>query len=518
MPNAVSSVNVVGVQRLSGLDASFLYMETPTCHMHVCGLAVYDPNDAPDGWSVDQVKAVYEARLHLAPPFRRRLVEVPFGLHHPLWIEDPDFDIDNHIHHVTAPAPGGKRELAELAQRLVTIQLDRSRPLWEMWVIDGLEHGHVAVLSKVHHAAIDGESGTELTVATLDLGPEIAVHEPETEWEPDRVPNEIELLSYATTSLVRQPIRVAKSLQRSVGAGLDIRRRNRQPESQPPPAPFAAPRTSFNHALSRHRSFAPVTVSLADTKRVKNAFGTTLNDVVLALCAGSLRRYLIDHDEDPGDALVAMVPISVRTTEQGGTMGNQVSSALTSLATTIEDPLERLEAISGGMREVKSQQELIGATTLQDWAEFAAPAVAARAMRLYSRTKMADRHRPIFNLTISNVPGPPFPLYLAGGRMVHNYPMGPIYDGGGLNITVMSYLDNLDFGIVGCPDLIDDIWSIGAGIRISLDELLALIPVEPEPSAHADLNGANGHSTNGDGSRAGDEVDLTVGEQAPTTS
>jgi diacylglycerol O-acyltransferase / wax synthase len=469
------------VKRLSGLDATFLYLETPTCHMHVCGLAIYDPSEAPNGWSFEQVKEVYSSRLHLAPPFRQRLVEVPFGLHHPLWIEDPDFDIDHHMHQVTCPAPGGQRELAELVSHLVTIQLDRSRPLWEMWVIDGLEHGYVAVMSKLHHATIDGASGTELTVATLDLSPEIAVYEPETEWVPDKIPNEVELLGYATTSLIRQPARVVRSLQKTIGAGLDIRRRNREPEAHPPPAPFAAPRTSFNHALSRNRSYAPITLSLPQAKAVKNAFGTTLNDVILALCAATLRRYLELHDERPEAPLVAMVPISVRTPEQNGDMGNQVTSALTSLATDIDDPVERLLAISDEMREVKSQQEVIGATTLQDWAEFAAPAVFGRAARLYSRTKMANRHRPLFNLTISNVPGPPFPLYLAGGRMVHNYPMGPIYDGGALNITVMSYLDNLDFGVMACPELVDDVWSLAEGLQIGLDELLAAIP-QPEPA------------------------------------
>ncbi|MGY6499288.1 MAG: WS/DGAT/MGAT family O-acyltransferase [Acidimicrobiales bacterium] len=461
------------MKRLTGLDATFLYLETPTCHMHVCGMAVYDPSEAPNGWSVDAVRDVYRSRLHLAAPFRRRLVEVPFGLHHPLWIEDPDFDLDHHIHHVAVPPPGGRRELAELASHLVTIQLDRSRPLWEMWVIEGLEDGLVAVLSKVHHAAIDGASGAELTVATLDLTPEIAVHEPESEWVPDRVPTEVEMLAYAGSSLARQPGRVVGALRKTVAAGVDIRSRNRRPDADPPPAPFAAPRASFNHALTRHRSFAPVSVSLSDVKTVKRAFDTTVNDVILAICAGALRRYLDGRGETLDASLVAMVPISVRTREHDGEHGNQVSSALASLATLVDDPIERLCAISQGMRDVKSQQELIGATTLQDWAEFAAPAVAARAARLYSRTRMADRHRPIFNLTISNVPGPPFPLYLAGARMVHNYPLGPIYDGGGLNITAMSYCDELDVGIVACPDLVDDVWAIATGLEVSLQELLA---------------------------------------------
>lgn len=463
------------MKRLTGLDAGFLYLETPTCHMHVCSLAVYDPSDAPHGWSVDAVRDVYRSRLHLAAPFRRRLVEVPFGLHHPLWIEDPDFDLDRHIHHVAVPAPGGRHELAELASRLVAIQLDRSRPLWEMWVIEGLEDGLVAVLSKVHHAAIDGASGAELTVATLDLGPEVAVHEPESEWVPDAVPSEVELLAYAGSSLVRQPARALEALRTSIHAGFDIRARNRRPDADPPPAPFAAPRASFNRPLTRHRSFAPVTVPLDDVKAIKRAFGTTVNDVILALCAGALRHHLDAGGEVLDASLVAMVPISVRTEAHDGEQGNQVSSALASLATLVDDPLERLRTISRGMDDVKSQQTLIGATMLQDWAEFAAPAVAARAARLYSRTRMADRHRPIFNLTISNVPGPPFALYLAGARMVHNYPMGPIYDGGGLNITAMSYCDHLDVGIVACPDLVDDVWTIARGIELSLAELLALM-------------------------------------------
>lgn len=475
-------MNVWRVKRLSGLDASFLYLETPTCHMHVCSLAIYDPSESPGGWSFEKVRDVFDARLHLAPPFRQRLVEVPFGLHHPLWIEDPDFDIDHHLHRVSLPAPGGRRELAELTSRLIAIQLDRSRPLWEMWVIDGLEDGHVAVLSKVHHAAIDGASGAELTVATLDLGPEVAVYEPETEWVPDRVPNEAEMLAHAASSLARQPARVLRSLQRSVGAGLDIRRRNREPDVEPPPAPFAAPRTSFNAALTRNRAVATATLSLPEVKAVKNAFGTTVNDVILALCAGTLRRYLEGRDEHPDAPLVAMVPISVRTHEQDGAMGNQVSSALASLATDLDDPVDRLLAISKRMRDVKAQQELIGATTLQDWAEFAAPAVFGRAARLYSRTRMANRHRPLFNLTISNIPGAPFPLYLAGGRMVHNFPMGPIYDGGGLNITVMSYLDQIDVGIVACPDLVDDPWVLADGMGASLAELLDRAPTAaPDP-------------------------------------
>ena len=468
------------MQRLTGLDATFLYLETPSSHMHVAGLMILDPSSAAGGVTLEKVKEVYGARLHLALPFRRRLVEVPFGLHHPLWIEDPDFDIDYHIRATALPAPGGPEQLATLVGRLSAIPLDRSRPLWEVWVIEGLADGNIAVLTKVHHAAIDGASGNELTVALLDLTPEIAEHVPDEEWVPDRIPSDVELLSYAGSSLARQPVRVAKALGKTAGAALALRRRNREvPDLAPPPSPFSAPRTSFNTAITPRRSFAFTSVSLPVAKAVKNATGSTLNDVVLALCAGALRGYLDDQGEHPNGPLVAMVPVSVRTEDQKGAMGNQVASMFASLATDIADPLERLAVIHECMAEVKVQQKAIGADTLGDWAEFAAPALVGRAARLYSRTKMADRHRPLFNVTISNVPGPAFPLYSIGAHMVANYPVGPIMDGGGLNMTVMSYLDRLDFGLQACPDVLPDIWSLAEGLQVALDELVAATGVKP---------------------------------------
>ena len=460
------------MKRLTGLDATFLYMETPSSPMHVASLFILDPSDAPNGFSFDRLRELYEQRLDLAPPFRRRLAEVPFGLHHPVWIEDPDFDLGFHMRHIAVPQPGTPTELNELVGHLVAIPLDRSHPLWEVWLIDGLEDGRVAVLSKVHHSAIDGASGEELMVAILDLGPEIEQKpKPAEEWTPDKVPTDTELVGYAAVSLAQTPIRAVKALQRTVGVALQIRGTNRQPDVTPPPAPFTAPRTSFNKPLTPHRALATANLSLPEAKMVKNAFGTTVNDVVLALCAGALRHYLAIHDEHPDGPLVAMVPISVRGDDLKGTMGNQVSSALTTLATDIDDPVERLQAIHDGMQFAKGQQNTIGADTLQNWAEFAAPAVAGRAARLYSRTKMADRHRPLFNVTISNVPGPPFPLYVAGARVISSYPIGPIFDGGAINMTVMSYLDSLDFGLNVCPDIIADPWTIADGLHIALDDL-----------------------------------------------
>ena len=460
------------MQRLTGLDAGFLSMETPTSAMHVAGLAIYDPSDQPD-WTIDEIKEMVRSRLHVAPPFRRRLVEVPLGLHHPVWIEDPDFDLDWHIRHIAVPSPGGPKQLSELVSHLVALQLDRTRPLWEMWVIEGLENGHIATLTKVHHAAIDGASGAEITVALFDLTPEVAeVPPPDEPWQPDKVPSEAELVAYAMNSLMRQPYRVARATKRTVEMALNLRASNKRGETTPPPAPFSAPRTSMNHTLTGQRTYAMASLSLLDAKKVKNAFGTTVNDVVLALCGGALRRYFDAHGEDLDRALVAMVPMSVRAEGEQGAMGNRVTSMLTSLCTDIDDPVERLMAIHECMQGAKEQTNAIGADTLTDWAEFAAPAVFSRATRLYSRMKMADRHRPLFNVTISNVPGPPFPLYSAGAKLVANFPIGPIFDGGGLNMTVMSYQESLDFGLLACPDLIDDVWHLADGLRDTLDELV----------------------------------------------
>ncbi|MEJ5255625.1 MAG: wax ester/triacylglycerol synthase family O-acyltransferase [Acidimicrobiales bacterium] len=461
------------MQRLSGLDAGFLYMETPTSFMHVASLMVLDPSTAPHGFSFQSLRQLYEERLHLAPPFRRRLVEVPLGLHHPIWIEDPDFDLDWHLRHIAVPAPGGMRELAELAGHLAAIPLDRSHPLWEVWLIEGLEGGHVALLNKVHHAAIDGASGEELMVAILDLTPEVERKPPpEKPWQPERVPSDTELVVHALASIAQQPVRAVKTARRTLEAALRIRDINRrQPNQKPPPSPFSAPRTSFNATLTPHRAFATASLSLPDVKMIKNARGTTVNDVVLTICAGALRHYLDARDEHPDGPLVAMVPVSVRTEDQKGTQGNRVSSMLCTLATDLDDPLERLDAIHRCMAVAKEQQNAIGADTLQNWVEFAAPAVAAQAARLYSRMKIADHHRPLFNVTISNVPGPPFPLYVAGARMLATYPMGPIFDGGGINITVMSYLDSLDFGVLVCPELIPDPWIIANGLHDALEEL-----------------------------------------------
>src|SRR4051812_29897459 len=480
------------MRRLTGLDASFLYMETPTNHMHVASTCIFDPSTVPGGYDFDKVKDLIENRLPLLPPFRWRLVEVPFGLHHPLWIEDPDFDLDFHVRRAALPSPGGIEELREFAAEVFSRPLDRSKPLWEMYVVEGLEGGQIATVTKTHHSAIDGVSGAELTVNLLDLQPEpTVVPPPDPPWTPDRVPSDAELVAYALQSLARQPLAAMKAARRTFEMALNLRRRNRQPDVTPPPAPFQAPKTSLNTNISSHRRFGTTSVSLDDVKGIKNALGGTVNDVVLSLCSGALRRFLEAKGERPTDPLIAMVPVSVRAEDEQGAMGNRVSAMLVSLASNVDDAVERLHTITKGTRHAKDQEKAIGADTLTNWVEFAAPAVAARAARMYSSLRVADRLRPAFNVTISNVPGPNFPLYSAGAQMSAMYPMGPIAEGAALNMTVMSYMGHVFFGLVGDREALPDVQRIADYVDDAMGELMKAAAQaageKPEQSAKAGL-------------------------------
>jgi diacylglycerol O-acyltransferase len=472
------------MQRLTGLDATFLYSETPSQHMHVSMVGVFDTSTMAGGYSFEAVRDLIESRLPQIPMFRRRLVEVPFRLHHPVWVEDPHFDLDFHVRRMAVPAPGTMRELTDLAGDFLSRPLDRSRPLWEMWIVEGLEGGRIGVLAKVHHSMIDGVTGAELMVHLFDLEPSAAVEPAEQgsdDRQPEHIPNDLELVAYAARSLARQPVRLARTIPATVRSVVSIVSRRRGGASGMA-TPFSAPRTPWNGAITPHRVVAVGTLSLDDVKAVKNHFGTTVNDVVLALCSGALRKYLLSHGVAVDTPLVSVVPISVRAeaaaTDGGATDGlvtdagaNQVSAMFVSLATELEDPTERLRAIARLTRGAKDEHSALGASVLMNWAEFAAPAVFARAMRLYSTMNLADRHRPIHNVIISNVPGPPFPLYLAGSRLEVLAPLGPIMEGAGLNITVMSYIDRIDVGLIACRELIPDIWDLADDFSASMEEL-----------------------------------------------
>ncbi|MCC6646524.1 MAG: wax ester/triacylglycerol synthase family O-acyltransferase [Polyangiaceae bacterium] len=458
------------MERLSGLDASFLYLETARMHMHVSLVAVLDPTEAPGGYSFDRIQELIADRIHLLPPFRRRLVRVPFDLHHPVWVEDPEFDIIHHVRRVSAPAPGGRRELASLVGRITSSPLDRGRPLWEVWVIEGLKRGRYALVTKVHHAAVDGVTGASLLAHLFDLGRDAVAAPKPPPAPPDPIPTDRELVQHALLSRARQPVGMWKLARQTVKAARDVVRVRRDPETPVGATPLTAPRTRFNGSIGAQRAVAFSRVPLPAIKELKKRAGTTVNDVVLAVCAGALRRYLEAHEELPDAPLIATCPISVHGASRGPS-SNKVSAMFTSLATHVDDPRARLLAIAATTRGAKEEHNAVGADMLQNWAEFAAPTTFNLASRFYSAMNLADKHRPIHNLVISNVPGPPFPLYLAGADLVAIYPMGPVMEGAGLNVTVLSYRGAVDFGFNASQSMAPDLWALAEAVPPAFDEL-----------------------------------------------
>ncbi len=465
------------MERLSGLDASFLYLETPSLHMHVAMTMVFDPSTVPGGYSFERMKELIGDHIPHSPVFRRRLVEVPFRLGHPVWVDDPQFDIDYHVRLAAVPNPGGLHELADLAGDIAGHQLDRARPLWEMWIVEGLADARIGFIAKMHHSTVDGVSGAELLSVLFDLEPE-PEPKPPPEAQPvdERIPSGLELVTQAMVARTMRPLEITRDIVRTGYRVLNVRRVRLESEGDTgrgkAALPLSAPRTSFNAALTRRRSVALTAIGLDDVKRLKNATGTTVNDVVLAICTGALRSFLIEGDELPDKPLVAVVPVSVRpdTTESRGS--NQVSSMFVQLPVELENPLDRLMAIHEGTKGAKEEHNALGADTLLNWAEYSTPNVFTNAARFYSRMRLADRHRPIANLVISNVPGPDFPLYLGGAELTAGFPLGPVMDGMGVNITIMSYRGVLYWGIMACPDTIPRVWNLTADIPLALDEIL----------------------------------------------
>jgi diacylglycerol O-acyltransferase len=353
-----------------------------------------------------------------------------------------------------------------------------------VWVIEGLADGRFAFLTKVHHCAVDGASGAELMVHLFsterDPPPPLP---PAPQASPEHLPTEMELVRHAVASRLRQPREMLQLARHTVETVAGLVQRRRDPDSVVGATPLTAPRTRFNGAITAQRSVAFARVPLAPVKAIRKAFGVTVNDVVLAICAGTLRRYLDQHGELPSEPLIAVCPISVRDGEKPARSANRVSAMFTSLATDLADPVARLRAIQSVTRGAKEEHNAVGADMLQNWAEFAAPTVFSLAARVYARMKLADRHRPVHNLVISNVPGPPFPLYLAGAELVSAYPMGPVFEGAGLNVTVMSYMGSLDFGFNASVNSVPDLWELAACVQPAFDELAAAMrPGETQPA------------------------------------
>lgn len=500
------------MRQLTSLDAQFLVIEDGRHYGHVSGLAIYDPSTAPGGvLNAARVRETIAERLHLLPPFRWRLAEVPLGLDHPYWVDDERFDLEFHVREMALAAPGSEEQLAEQVARIFARQLDRSRPLWELYVIEGLQGGRVAVFTKIHHSAVDGLSGAEILSVLLDVSPEGRYIEPPAEaGRGERAPSELEMLARGLAGLPRQPVRIARrlpktlanldmlptmrhipgaaqmaSLTRTVGRAIAPRREDGGVLEG---RTLHAPRTRFQSAISPYRRVAFGSISLPEVKAIKNEFGCTVNDVVMATCAGAMRTFLESRGELPDEPLLTMVPVSVRTPEQLGTFGNRVSTMIVELPTDEADPRERLMRVHDTMRSAKERHQALPATLLQDANEIIPPALLARASRVTARLAVTRGLQAPVNLIISNVPGSPVPLYLAGARLEAQFPVSAIMDGAGFNITLLSYRDQLDFGIVADREMVHDAWEVIGLLRDAHAELAALVPALA-PRRRASQNG-----------------------------
>ena len=455
------------MQQLTGMDAAFLALETANTTGHIGGLSVLDPSTASGPLTLARLTRIMAERLPLVPVLRRKLLNVPLGLDQPYWIDDADFDIEYHVREIALPRPGSDAQLNEQVSRLHARPLDRNRPLWELYLITGLARKRAAVYSKIHHAAVDGVSGTELLTVLFDLTPagrELPAAEP---FQPEQPPPLPVLAARAGMRLAWRPVetvRITNELVRIlpalaplastlIGEMLGL---NRGDGSVIASRPGRAPATPFNRAITPHRRFAFRSVDLDTVKAVKNAFGVSVNDVVMAMCAGALRRWLVDHNTLPDQPLVAMIPVSVRAPASQGSLGNRVSAMLAPLPTNVTDPGLRLQIVRSATQTAKAQQAVIPQGLVDQISDFAVPALTARAARVAFATGLL-RRLPPFNVTISNVPGPNVPVYMCGARLVAHYPMSVVTDGQGLNITLVGYLGQLHFGLLSCRELVPDI-------------------------------------------------------------
>lgn len=470
----LNQVNDDSIKPISGLDATFLYIESPTNHMHVGGVAVIQGS-----LKFEDFRATIQRRIHLIPSLRKRLVFVPFSVDYPYWVDDPDFDLDLHLHRVALPNPGSWKELRAVASQIFSEPLDKSRPLWSFTFIEGLDsipqlpEGSVAIVSKIHHVAIDGMAGAGILSIMFDMTPEPFIDKHEDDFDPKPLPNDLTLIAKSTAGFAKNPLKFPKLIAEAVGSTIKAGFLTRARHLEPPTSPFSAPHTPLNGIISARRKWNTAILSLARIKNLKNIMECTLNDVMLAICAGALRRYLEEKGKLPKKPLVAHVPIS--TGEMGGNGSNNLSMMLVQLATDIEDPIERLEVIHENTVRGKTYQGALGAKTLSNMAEVVPFGVANQAAKLYTRFHLSELHSPVFNVTITNVPGPQIPLYLNGHQLESIMGMAPIIDGMGLIITIFSYNGQVTISPTSDARTMPDINLFTRYLRESANDLEAVI-------------------------------------------
>ena len=465
------------MKRFSGQDAIFLSMEKPTWHQHVGGLLIFDRSEAPE-FNFQSFSKLVQERLPNAPRFACRVKEVPLGLDRPIWVEDRNFDVSNHMHRVAVPAPGGTRELADLVGDLMGHQLNRRMPLWEMWYIEGLEDGHVAVLSKTHHCMMDGASGQGLAEYMFDLEPHPTAPPPTPPppHEIERMPTDLELMARGLLPTLATPFTLGRYGLQLARRGLSLLPFLRGDARAP--MPTDAPPTPWNASLSPRRRLAFISVPLDDIKAVRQHFGVKINDVILAVVTSALRGYLIDQNALPDKPLITGVPISTRELDDTE-VGNKIANMFVALPVQLDDPVERLKAVHQSAMSAKEMTRAVRARKIQAFAESAPPALINLAFRTMFTAQLDQLLPAAANVLVSNVPGPPFPLYSAGARVRAIYPIGPLMMGMGLNCTVMSYIDSVDFGLQCDPELVPDPWPIIERIPDGLAELTKAMTAKP---------------------------------------
>jgi len=482
------------LEQLSGIDAGFLYMETPTLHMHTLKVAIIQPTRELDYYSLPRFRKALQLCLHLLPSFRRRLVHAPLGIGYPFWIEDPDFDVDRHIQCVRAPSPGGVRELCEIVSKVASTPLDRSKPLWEITMVEGLEGGRIGYVAKMHHSIADGLAALSMLLNVMrdtpaEALPALRASNKPVPWQPEAIPEPRALLLRALARSLRNLISLPRLLGRTYRGLMALRRHTRE-HAIDAPTPFQLPTTCFNTALTPNRVFATAPLPLARILAVRKAAGVTVNDVVMAVCGGAIQEHLRSRGEPVEEALLVSVPVSTDPGDQGRLTGNHVSNLTGSLCSDVADPVERLKAIHEIMADAKQRQDAMGLDLLERWIELSFGGVYSRLMNLASRTRLARYVKPPINMIISNVPGPRSRLSIEGGELDAILSVGPILEGVGLNITAWSYVDQVHFSLISCPEFLPDPWDLLGRLPAAIEELevglgLTSRPATPSSSSRS---------------------------------
>ena len=462
------------MERMEGVDAGFLYMETPSMHMHTLKIALLAPRRHVD---LEEFTEALMSRLHQLPPMRRRAVPAPFHLNHPLWVVDDDIDPRHHVFHHHLPAGATMADLEDAIGEIASTPLDRSRPLWEVHLLEGLADGRLGAVAKIHHALADGGAANAMLANVAD---QFGAARAEPVTAPERLPGRGRQAVMALQDAIAQIWTLPAVLRRTLVGLVGLVRHKRHSRVSTPRPLLDTPRTPFNGPLTPRRNFTTVSLPLAEARRVRELHGVTLNDVVLAVVAASLRAFLTTHGGRPVAPLIAGVPVG--TDVPGGPVrlhGNRVSNLFTTLATDIDDPVERLHQISRITRETKHVQQALGPDLLREWVQFTPPAPFSAVLRLYSRWRAAGHHPPPFNVVVSNVRGPAEPASVAGAELTDVFSVGPLIEGIGLNITAWSYVDRLNFSLLGCPDLVPDLRPLAAEFGTALQELGAVPAAGP---------------------------------------